>query len=638
MTMRLGKFVLLIGLFASAAWAGGPLSVYNGSPVTWKPNGKTLLYQVDQGPLGPLSNYQAVNLIQSAFQEWSRVDTSTLAFDKAKDALSEDVTSKNYSRIVNSLSSDANPIIFDDDGSIIDLVLGTGSKANILGLTSTSTNRSDIVKAQIIFNGYFFEQDNYTQEKILATFLHEVGHVFGLDHAQYSRHIAQDGIGSNDGTISVLFPTTTDDDSQRRDLSFDDKIAVSNLYPTTYFRNSTGSIRGTIKRNTTELPGVNIIARDASDPVGRIATTVTGTLSANRGSYEIAGLPPGKYEVMAEAVDSYFKGTSSVGQYAEQSNSLSFKNPIKAQYYSSTGAARSAETAVEVKSLSYTSGIDIHVDSASLPSDEKYTFLLGLNSKTVGGAKAGYYGAYKFLLAPAGTEGSINIIVNFDQNAKYVIDVDRELSNGNLNTFTVKDTALQKIVTLSQQGDVPLEKTRYFISIGNRGSFDFTFTISTLIATSAPPTNTPQPTNTPTRTPTPSHTPTATRTPTHTPTLTRTPTPSRTPTPFPASTPTALFTATPTSTPTATASPTQTDTPTPAQFCGDANGDGRIDIEDVIYILRLSVDLPVELANGMTLEEMRQTADVNGDGKIMANDAILIYRKIADPNLDIGCR
>ncbi|MEW6239059.1 MAG: dockerin type I domain-containing protein [Candidatus Omnitrophota bacterium] len=633
--MRIGKFGFLIGLFASASWAGGPLSVYNGSPVTWKPNGKTLLYQVDQGAMGPLSNYQAINLIQTAFQKWSRVDTSTLAFDKAKDVLSEDVTSKNYNRIVNSLPSDANPIIFDDDGSIIDLLMGSGSKTNILGLTSTSINNSDIVKAQIVFNGYYFEREHYSQTKIQATFLHEVGHVFGLDHSQYSRHLAQDGIGSNDGTISVLYPTTTDDDSQRQELSFDDKIAVSNLYPTIYHKNSTGSIRGTVKRGSTELPGVNIIARDANDPVSRIATTVSGTYN-NRGAYEIAGLPPGKYEVMAEAVDSYFKGTSSVGQHAEQSNSPSFRNPIKAQYYSSGGAARSAETIVEVKSLNYTSGIDISVEQASLPSDENYTYLMGLNSKTVGGAKAGYYAPYKFLLAPSGSEGSVNIVFDFDQNSKYTIDIARELSNGGFKTFTVKDTALQKIVTLSQQGDVPLEKTRYFISIGNRGSYDFTFTISSRIATPIPSTPTPQPTNTPTPTLTPSLTPSSTRTPTSTPkpTFTRTPTH----TPISVSTPTAVYTPTPTSTPTASVTPTPTDAPTPAPLCGDVNGDGKIGIEDVIYILRLSIDLPVEVPPGVTMEEMRWTADVNGDGKIMANDAILIYRKIADPNLNLGCR
>jgi hypothetical protein len=73
-----------------AAHAGGPkyvagVSYFNpanlGQPVTWA--GGQLHYYVDQGPLGPLSNSQAVAMVDSAAAIWSAVPTAAIKLTDA---------------------------------------------------------------------------------------------------------------------------------------------------------------------------------------------------------------------------------------------------------------------------------------------------------------------------------------------------------------------------------------------------------------------------------------------------------------------------------------------------------------------------------------------------------------------------
>jgi hypothetical protein len=103
------------------------------------------------------------------------------------------------------------------------------------------------------------------------------------------------------------------------------------------------------------------------------------------------------------------------------------------------------------------------------------------------------------------------------------------------------------------------------------------------------------------------------------PTITPTPSPSGlltpTPTLSPSPTPTPLPTATPTPSPTATPTPSPTATPTPTpvtQKLGDANGDSKIDIQDLSFLLTHwnKNDAP--------------TADFNHDGTINISDLSIL--------------
>ncbi|RJP32047.1 MAG: hypothetical protein C4527_06720 [Candidatus Omnitrophota bacterium] len=569
-TVLIIEFFILMP-FALDVRAGGPLFVSNGRAMVWSANDIPVVYQVDQGRLATLSNYQAMSMVVEAFDKWDAVriaGLSTLRFVREGGYLPADVTGSNYLSVTNNLPDKINPIIFDDDGSVLNLLFGDGAGEHYLGLTRSYTASGNIVKVEIILNGYFFRQNGYNRGDMLTTVIHEVGHLCGLDHTQFSRHLAGNLVKSDDQYLSMLYPHSGDDDEQRKNLAFDDKIALSNLYPTNAHTNRTGSISGVVKRSDRELPGVNVIVRDVQDPVNNVATTVTGTFEEGRGTYEVAGLPPGEYDVMVEAIDREFTGASSVGRYAESVSDRSFRNRVKPEFYN-TGdldeEARSVSSPVTVRSLRTTTGIDLNVDPANLTDDEENVVLLAINSSTIGSAAAGYYSS-PFLLFPSGAEGRIDVVIEFNRSATHLVEYKRELANGQFDEDSIRRSQRTETIVLGEGGDMPLEKTRYFFRVANApNQSELMFTLST----SAGPTYTPTPTSTPTRT----YTPTRTLTPTRTFTSTSTPTSTVTPTP----------TTTATNSPTATNDPQPTPTfaKTPVIVAGDVNGDGRVDFRDV---------------------------------------------------------
>src|SRR6185503_4040719 len=122
---------------APRARAGGPLFVSNGQPTRWPRtvvqggplNLKTVdesgrvLYRVDSGPLGTLSNTRAVGLVDRIFRLYSEIPTANIDFVNAGPILDPgtgmptDIDGTNYGRLRNSRSFQ-NAIIFDSDGSI----------------------------------------------------------------------------------------------------------------------------------------------------------------------------------------------------------------------------------------------------------------------------------------------------------------------------------------------------------------------------------------------------------------------------------------------------------------------------------------------------------------------------------------
>src|SRR5437588_9077110 len=89
----------------------------DGRPVAWN-NSQPISYSVDQGPLGRLANADAVALVQTGFQRWQQVDTASISFIQAA-PLSQDITGANVMAFLNNLPAGVNPIIFDNDGSVI---------------------------------------------------------------------------------------------------------------------------------------------------------------------------------------------------------------------------------------------------------------------------------------------------------------------------------------------------------------------------------------------------------------------------------------------------------------------------------------------------------------------------------------
>ncbi len=109
---------------------------------------------------------------------------------------------------------------------------------------------------------------------------HEEGHLLGLDHS---------GIGH-----SVMFPFgDTESAGQQIQLWMDDAIGISFLYPSADFSTATGVISGTVTLSS-GIFAAHVIAVNATT-----GEAVTDGLTAPDGTYNLVGVPPGNYYVLA---------------------------------------------------------------------------------------------------------------------------------------------------------------------------------------------------------------------------------------------------------------------------------------------------------------------------------------------------
>lgn len=324
MNKKLGKAVLLTSLLLAAAIgvviapevrAGGPLIVIDGAPVKW-PRTLTqggqlgsqtvdaqgnVLYRVDSGPLGPLSNQEATALVDRIFGLYSSIPTSTIRFVNAGPILNPnngqplDVTGSNTGRVLSSGSPTfQNPIIFDSDGSIT----GSGGVLGFFGFLQFDDASNTLREAFVVLNGSTI---NSVGGKVpfSGVFTHEFGHFAGpLDHAQINGNIADfRGVertnppGFTDAQlydlygpfIETVFPFIIDapvfgsglnpfsnSGFFIASLDMDTKNALSNLYPAPGYRatdpgSAFGEIEGRVVIGTASgdipISGINVIAR-----------------------------------------------------------------------------------------------------------------------------------------------------------------------------------------------------------------------------------------------------------------------------------------------------------------------------------------------------------------------------------------
>ncbi len=344
---RIGWFFAFLSVLLSG-WveAGGFLVTESGDPVHWDTHGGTIHYRVDQGPLGPFSNAEAIELVRMAFRIWQSVPTSTVAF-RYDGLLEDDVSDKNVDKHLQIPDDDLNPVILDTDGLIIDLLEGDGARYAYLGITQSYVETGGkILGADIIINGLNCPSGEEGKQTLLATIVHEIGHFLGLSHSQLNHQFWNDGDTENDRYLPTMFPIRSDDDSNLADLNPDDIFAVSWLYPSDSFWSSTGGIAGTVvRRSGHPVQGANVIARKIDDPCMMAISCVSDFLIGGTGEFEIYGLPYGSYTIEVEPIDPLFYGSAAIGPFAENRYSESFVNPILPEYYN--GPRESADPATD---------------------------------------------------------------------------------------------------------------------------------------------------------------------------------------------------------------------------------------------------------------------------------------------------
>ena len=322
---------------ASWAYAGGPLLVVDGHAVRW-PHGQVrggplnsqtvdasgrVLYRVDSGTLGPLTNAQATAFVDRIFKLYTDIPTASIEFVNAGPILDPttgnpvDVNGTNAGRFLSTNNPTfQNPIIFDSNGAIT----GGGGVLGFFGFLQVDDpfNPTELHEGFVVLNGKPLSRGLLSTTSYLGVFTHEFGHFAGpLDHEQINGNTALNGEGSIlPGGFSraqafdlyapfteTLFPFIFDAPSGSQlggqfedsgyfiaSLDMDTQNALSNLYPTPDYLASGGSIEGrvTLKLGATEMPvsGINVIARRIDQgvfppPLGTTAFPTPPTLDSD---------------------------------------------------------------------------------------------------------------------------------------------------------------------------------------------------------------------------------------------------------------------------------------------------------------------------------------------------------------------
>ena len=386
--MKLNTISILISsIFASSTvLAAGPLLTTDDGqpkPYVWDTTQGSIPVYVDGGTAFTfdydgsvfLSIDRANEITQFAFDQWNNVETSTFRADIAgtiKDKTGiADVTGANAIKLYTEYNGGGFYVLYDTDGSILEDFFGVPKYA-VLGIAfpEIADANNKIIEATAVLNGWNVYDYDTEGNQVAGVFTHEFGHAINLSHSQTNGHLAYmsapyaplypgvagcgveavhsydlppyfEGNPADPDIIETMFPFIRHDGaggiSQSTVNVTDDKVAISNLYPTEEYKNNYGSIEGTLrlKDGSTEYSGVNIIARNINDPLFDAVSAQSGMLTQGKvgpdGYFKISGLTPGnKYVLYTEEIvqGGYPTQPSPIVSIAEYWNTAEGADPV----------------------------------------------------------------------------------------------------------------------------------------------------------------------------------------------------------------------------------------------------------------------------------------------------------------------
>jgi len=319
---RLAALLAIVSFVApAAASAGGPLAVCRpGVPFLWPGGGLNIPWNPDQGPLGPLTNSQAIDQVAQAFAAWDVVPSASTTYLQGG-PLPVDVDITNFlDYLIPSSPDGLSAIVFDDSGAIFNALFGPNS--GVLGFAGPEwldPTTCEIVEGVSFLNGPTFGNAAVA----LDVMVHEFGHYQNLAHTVVNGQILLgDTSGPTPfdtfplvplaGLIETMYPFYFGTAAGTSTPHKDDAAMLSTLYPDGAFFASTGTITGRIlaSNGTTPKTGFNVIARNVANPFADAVSAISSDFTDNFtpgaplvGVYTLRGLTPGaQYAVFVDGI------------------------------------------------------------------------------------------------------------------------------------------------------------------------------------------------------------------------------------------------------------------------------------------------------------------------------------------------
>lgn len=336
----------LAAALASVAQADGPLMVNAKTQTAFHFSSDPVPVYYDRGNFAVVWDYSTAtptkivlpnsvgaHLVKKGYTDWSSVPTTSLRAQVKGDFSLKglpNIDASNVTKIIGTSNGRGIYVIFDADGSIMQDFLGVSD--GVLGVSMpqyTITGTAIITESWTVLNGATVDPQDTDGAAFQGVATHEFGHSLGLAHAQVNGAAVffQDAPGPG-GCASLPYstaysaadvetmypyidptPGTGTGVAQGNIHTLDSMAGISDLYPGPGWPGNYGTIQGKVYDvdGKTQLTGVNVIARNLSDPYAGANSAISGQLTQGQlgpdGRFTIHGLAPGqRYVLYVDAV------------------------------------------------------------------------------------------------------------------------------------------------------------------------------------------------------------------------------------------------------------------------------------------------------------------------------------------------
>ncbi len=328
-----------LGLLIALCVIAAPVSAYvpltvsfsDGEAVIahWRDSAFPVTVVASEGLSPDIGGGRDVEALQSALNTWSSVDGSNarLRYGGEGDVQAGIIDGINAIEFTTAPGLDLSGaitvsyLLIDDDGVI--------SEADIL-----VNNRR-----------YTFNTDGGNVGLDLETaLLRELGHLLGLDSSPIGE---MEFSGGQQATVAddsaVMYPVPRGPTQLARSLTEDDKAAVAAIY-------SNGSSRGSISGRVTTQSGIPVFGAHVVvfEPVDQV---LVGAVTLPDGTYTVGGLPPGRYVMRVEPLESPADASSLGGIYSTLSDLVnsSFRPAFLERYVDVVAGSEAGGVNLEVQ-------------------------------------------------------------------------------------------------------------------------------------------------------------------------------------------------------------------------------------------------------------------------------------------------